>query len=336
MDDTIKQMLSGYQTALAAYKQKLGESHAKLMKAFAIYDKLCKKAELLKDAMTFYSDKEVTTSMADMSALLVELAREKHIATLDTIPSVAQVAAAYHIAYEQLPKDMKKTRSVYERIFEIEKQSDNAITFLCTMANERIFIRLSAIQYLEQLEGKKEEAQKNSIPVMVNYYEMMEEKIPKAMSIAELEYHAHLESHIALYQNLWDTTLLNTSITLLCNAIAGWLLTQSEDDRQEVENAYRFVAHMYGLDMDELFAVPRFRDHIEKVVSKSLCTQNIESAEALITQFKNAIQACMNGCNPVEKGPAKNQTLLLWEGEAPLQILDEVYKTNAYKMLECK
>jgi hypothetical protein len=53
MDDTIKQMLSGYQTALAAYKQKLGESHAKLMKAYDIYAKLCKKAELLKDAMTF-------------------------------------------------------------------------------------------------------------------------------------------------------------------------------------------------------------------------------------------------------------------------------------------
>jgi len=334
MDDTIKQMLSGYHEALMAYKQKVGESHAKLMKAFAIYEKLCKKAELLKDAMTFYSDKEVTTSMADLSALLVDLAQEKQDAALATIPSVAQAASAYHIAYEQLPLNMKKTRSVYERIFEIEKQSDNALTFLRTMADERIFIQLSAIQYLEQLEGKNEEAQSHSVPVMVNYYEKMNEKIPKALSIAELEYHANLESEIALYQNLWDTTLLNTSITLLCNAIAGWLLTQSEDDREEVENAYRFVAHMYGLDMDELFAVPRFKDYVVKVISKSINNvQSMESAEALITQCKNAIKACMNGCNPVEKGPVKYRTLLLWGREAPLQILDDVYKTNAYKML---
>ncbi|HOJ28260.1 MAG TPA: hypothetical protein PL059_04240 [Spirochaetota bacterium] len=334
MDDTIKQMLSGYQTALAAYKQKLGESHAKLMKAYDIYAKLCKKAELLNDAMTFYSDKEVSTSMADMSALLVELAQEKQDTSLATIPSVDQVAAAYHIAYEQLPMEMKKTRSVYERIFEIEKQSQNALTFLRTMADEKIFLKLSIMQQLEQLEGKKEEAQRNSNPVMVNYYEKMEAKIPNVMSIAELEYYANLESEIAIYQNWWDILLLNTSVTLLCNAIAGWLLTQSEDDREEVENAYRFIAYFYGIDMDELFAVPRFKDHVVKVISKSVNNSNsMESAEALISQFKNAIQACMNGRDPVKRGPAKNQTLILWEREAPLQALEEAYKTNVYKTL---
>ncbi len=334
MDDTIKQMLSGYQTALAAYKQKLGESHAKLMKANDIYNKLCKKAELLKDAVNFYSDKEVTASMADMSALLVELAQEKQDTALATVPSATQAAAAYHIAYEQIPKEMKKTRSVYKRIFEIEKQSENALTFLRTMADERIFIQLSAMQYLEQLEGKKEEAERNSVPAMVNYYERMEAKIPQAKSIAELEYHANLESEIAQYQNWWDILLLNTSVTLLCNAISGWLLTQSEDDRQEVENAYRFIAYMYGMDMDEFFAVPRFMDIVMKVISKSINnSQSVESAEALIKEFKNAIQACMNGRDPLEKGPVKNQTLLLWEHEALLQILDEAYKTNAYKIV---
>ncbi|HOV09048.1 MAG TPA: hypothetical protein PK482_08045 [Spirochaetota bacterium] len=162
----------------------------------------------------------------------------------------------------------------------------------------------------------------------------MESTIPKVMSIAELEYYANLESEIALYQNWWDILLLNTTVTLLCNAIAGWLLTQSEDDREEVENAYRFIAYFYGIDMDELFAMPRFKDHVVKVISKSVNnSQSVESAEALITQFKNAIQTCMSGRQQVEKGPAKNQTLILWEREASLQTLDEVYKTNAYKML---
>jgi hypothetical protein len=230
--------------------------------------------------------------------------------------------------------EMKKTRSVYERIFEIEKQSENALNFLRTMADEKIFLKLSARQQLEQLEGKKEEAQNNSNPVMVNYYEKMEATIPKVMSIAELEYYENLESEIALYQNWWDILLLNTTVTLLCNAIAGWLLTQSEDDREEVENAYRFIVYFYGIDMDELFAVPRFKDHVVKVISKSVNnSQSVESAEALITQFKNAIQTCMSGRQQVEKGPAKNQTLILWEREASLQTLDEVYKTNAYKML---
>lgn len=119
MDDGIKQILISYETALSVYKKTLGQSHPLIQRADSIYTALYKKAESAHDATAFYADKEVSILMAEIGSLLIEIAKEK-VDSPQPFVSVTQVAASYHIGYEQLPVQMKQTRALYEKIFEIE------------------------------------------------------------------------------------------------------------------------------------------------------------------------------------------------------------------------
>lgn len=337
MDATIKQVLSGYELGLNAYREKLGESNGIVNKATDAYRKLCGLAESATDATAFYANPEAAGLMADLAALLAGLAKEKPVRGLRTVPPASAAAAGYHLAYDQIPKEMTETRAVYERIFEIEKSSENALVFTRAMAEEGLYLKMSAVPLIEKQAGLRENAEKLSLPVMANYHENMDRAIPAAGSIAELEYRAGLEAEVAFYQNLWDTSLLNTTATLIGNAIAGWMMTQSEDERQEVENSYRFIAEFYGLDFDALFAVPRIKDHFEKIVfetvKKDLARQGTDTADKLIASFREAVDACMKGREPLKMGPERNRVLVLWGIETDIAELEKAYRTNFYKRL---
>ncbi len=338
MDETVKQVLSGYELGLTAYMERLGESSAVLEKAMDAYRQLCGHADSARDMLSFYAKPEVTALMADLSALLAALAKEKPVRGIRTVPAASAAAGGYHLACEQLPKELHRTRGVYERIFEIEKSSENALVFTRAMAEEGLYLKMSAVPMMEKQEGLRENAEKMSLPVMMNYHEKMSEKIPAARSIAELEYHADLESEVALYQNLWDLSLLNTTSTLLGNALAGWMMTQSEDDRQEVENAYRFIAGFYGLDFDGLYGVPRISDHFEKIIFNSvredLAPKGIDTPGKLLDSFRMALDACMKGKEPVSMGPEGNRTLLLWGKATEMRDLEKAYRTNFYTRIK--
>lgn len=335
MDDSIKQVLSSYEVGLTAYMERLGESNEKLKKAMDAYRKLCGRAESARDMMAFYAEPEVSRLMAELGALLTELSKEKPVRGIRTVPPASAAAAGYHLAYEQLPKELAKTRAVYERIFEIEKQSENALVFTRVMAEEGLYLKMSAVPMLEQQEGKRENAEKTSLPVMMNYHEKMKEKIPAARSIAELEYQAGLESEVAIYQNLWDTLLLTTSETLLGDAVAGWMMTQSEDDRQEVENACRFIAEFYGLDFDGLYGIPRFKDHFARIVfetvRENMARQGVDTPEKMLESDRKALDICMKGQQPVAMGPERNRKLVLWGMETDMCDLEKAYRENFYK-----
>jgi hypothetical protein len=331
MDATIKQILSGFELGLDAYKEKLGESNVTLKKALGIFGKLADLAGAAKDMMDFYARPEVTTLMADLSAVMPELAKEKTVQGVRTVPSAASAAAGYHLAYGQIPKDQVKTRSIYERIFDIEKNSENAMVFTRKMAEEGLYVTMSTTPILEKQDGLLENAKNLSLPMM-NYHEKMKTRISPAQSIAELEYVSNLEAEVSIYQNLWDTALLNTSSTLLGNAISGWMLTQSEDDRQEVENSCRFIAEFYGLDFEGLYNIPRIRDHFDKVIfgpmKKDLAAKGIDTPEKMLASLKAVVDACLKGKETVKLGPEANRSLILWGVRTDIKDLEQAYRIN--------
>lgn len=337
MDESIKRVLSSYEVGLTAYMERLGESNATLQKAMDAYRKLCTHAESARDMMSFYADQEVSRLMADLSVQMGELAKEKPARGVRTVPPASAAAAGYHLAYDQLPKELVKTRAVYDRIFEIEKNSENALVFTRVMAEEGLYLKMSSVPMMEKQEGMREDVEKKALPVMMNYYEKMREKIPAAGSVAELEYQAGLEAEVAQYQNLWDTLLLNTSETLLGNAIAGWMLTQSENDRQEVENACRFIAEFYGLDFDGLYGIPRIKDHFSKIVFETvkgdLASKGVDTPDKFIETLRKAVEACLEGREPVAMGPESNRTLTLWGKDAEMKDLERAYRMNFYSKL---
>ena len=120
MDATLKQVISGFELGLNSYKEKLGDSNEKLKKALALYDKLQAAAEKAKDTTDFYANPESGQIMNDLSAMLPELSQEKPVHGIRTAPPASQVAAGYHMAYDQMPKDDPATNKVYERVFELE------------------------------------------------------------------------------------------------------------------------------------------------------------------------------------------------------------------------
>jgi hypothetical protein len=335
MDATLKQVLSSFELGLTAYKDKLGESNITLKKALGIYKKLNDLAEAAKDMMDFYSRPEANTLMGDLSAVMPELAKEKPLQGIRTVPPASGVAAGYHLAYDQVPKDQVKTRNIYERIFEIEKKSDNAMVFTRMMAEEGLYLKMSATPILEKQDNMLENAKNLSLPVMMNYHEKVKAKISTAQSIAELEYESNLEAEVSIYQNLWDTALLNTSSLLLGNAISSWMLTHSEDDRQEVENSYRFIAEFYGLDFDGLYEIPRIRDYFNKVIfgslKKDLAAKGIDTPEKMLAGFKTVVDECLKGKEPVKPGPETNRTLILWGVQTDMKNLEQAYRTNFEK-----
>jgi len=337
MDPSVKQMLAGFEQGLTAHLERLGESNETLKKAMEAYRKLTEHAESSDDMMAFYAKPEVASLMKDLSALLVDLSKEKPARGVRSVPAASAAAAGYHLAYDQIPKENEKTRAVYRRIFEIEKNSENALVFTRAMAEEGLYLKMSLVPMLEKQQGLVENAEKLSLPVMMNYHGRMIEKVAASRSIAELEYCAGLESEIAFYQNLWDTLLLNTTTTLLGNAIAGWLLTQSENERQEVENAYRFIAEFYGLDFDALYSVPRLRDHFDRIVFASvkekIAQQGIDAPDALLETFRSVLEECMKGREPVVVGPKKNRTLELWGIETDINDVEKGYREHFYRRL---
>ena len=256
MDATIKQVISGFELGLNSYKEKLGDSNEKLKKALALYDKLLAAAEKARDMTDFYATPESGQLMSDLSAMLPELSQEKPVHGIRTSPPASQVAAGYHMAYDQMPKDDPATNKVYERVFELEKQSENAAVFMRLMAEEGLFVKMASVPLVSRQDALIANAKGISQPVMVNFHEKTRAKMQAARSTAEVEFETNLEAEISIYQNLWDTQFLSCTEILLGNAISSWMLTHSEDDRQEVENGYRFIAGYFGVDFDRLFKVP--------------------------------------------------------------------------------
>lgn len=148
MDDGIKQILISYDTALSVYKKTRGQSHPLIQRADCIYTALYKKAKSAHEETAFYADKEVSILMAEIGSLLIEIAKDK-VDSPQPVVFLTQVAISYHITYEQFPIQMKQTRVLYEKIFEIEKKSENALTFLRIMAEEGIFVKFCAQHLLE-------------------------------------------------------------------------------------------------------------------------------------------------------------------------------------------
>ena len=68
-----------------------------------------------------------------------------------TIPTPSEIAKGYHLAYESLPKDvnLSETKIVYERVFQLEKESKTGPEFLCKLEEEDLFLEMSRSHLME-------------------------------------------------------------------------------------------------------------------------------------------------------------------------------------------
>ncbi len=332
MNEDIKNFIASYKGMVDTYRPKVAPGSAKLKETeeyLRAMETLGGKCKDIGEFLTKVQEQDLMNKMtALMSDLAVEGLKAQQASGQVREPSVADAALAYHKAYEAIEEKQKmpETCRVYERVFQIEKESSHAGQFVRKLAEEGLFTKMSAMALVEKFRPLVAQADELSIPVMAIHDRLMLEMAEKAKSSIEIEYESNRLLELNRMDLVCDELLANDLFYTLGNPVSSWLLSPTEENRQRVENAYRFVAEFFGVDDSELFAIPRVYDLIDKIIIPML-NKNKEgkrfTREGFIAEQRQAVAACLKGKPPVEKGPASRRRAVLWGTEIPLeQMLD--------------
>jgi len=332
MNEDIRNFIASYRGMVDTYRPKVAPGSAKLKETEEYLRSMEALGGKCKDIGEFLTKVQEQDMMNRMTALMSDLAVEglkaQQAAGQVREPSVADAALAYHKAYEAIEEKQKmpETCRVYERVFQIEKESSHAGQFVRRLAEEGLFTKMATAPLVEKFRPLVAQADGLSIPVMAVHNSLMLEMAEKAKSSIEVEYESNRLLELNRMELVADEHLANDLVYTLGGPISGYLLSPTEENRQRVENAYRFVAEFFGVDDGELYAIPRVYDLIDKIIIPML-NKNGEgkhfTREGFIAEQKQVIAACLKGKPSVAKGPASRRKAVLWGREVPLeQMLD--------------
>ncbi len=335
MNDDIKGFLASYRNMIDMYKPKVSADSAKLKDVENYFEKMTSLGNSCQDIGSFMGRVSEKNMLNEMSALISALATESLAIQRSSgqikEPSVSDAALGYHKAYEAIgdKSSCPETCAVYGRVFQIEKESSRAGEFVRKMAEEKLFVKMSTAPLIEKFRPLVAQADLLSIPVMAHHNECMMKMAGSATSSIEIEYESNRLLELNRMELMCDELLTNDLYITLGGAVSGYMLSPTEENRQRVENAYRFVSEFYGVDDAELYAIPRVRDYIEKIIIPMLNkNENGKrfTADKFITDEKAVIAHCIKGKPPVVKGPAAMKSALLWGKIIPLDKILDAYR----------
>jgi ASC-1-like (ASCH) protein len=319
MDDTVKMMLSSYESGIQNYRKSLGDDNAAVIKAVECFEKLKAIGESSKDIMEFTG--KTTDLLPEMSKLFMDLYNEKPVHKVaPEVPTSEKMAMAYHMSYNSIQDKEKspETCKVYERIFEIEKQSENGLQFLRLITEEGLLIKMSSISLMETSQRLLQNQQDVSLPQMDYYHQNMINEMREAKSTAEIDYYSNIRADISYYENQWDTFYLIVIYVNLGNAITSYMLSRTEENRQCVEYSYRFLAKYFSLTYDELMALPRIRDYFNKMIwvtiREKYTAMGCDTPEKYFESEKALLMQCIDSRAPIEFGN-ENRKMLTFFGK---------------------
>jgi len=361
MDPAIDQIIGGFRTGIQSYQSTLGAEHPKVKEAAGALAELEAMGEKSADVMAFM---EVAGGQMDrVGTLLAGLASVKPEpssaaggaapgaasggAPAGSVPTAQQVALGHHLAYDQLDKNSPTNRgvvAVYQRIFEIEKSSENAAVFNRRMAEEGLFARLSSVPHADSARHTLEQIRASRIdqPCMEYHYELVAAAMDRAKSATEVEYETNLLVEYNSVENEWDTLFCHYALKAI-GEVAGFYMDQSPAQQQNVEVAYRFVADFFGRDWSSMWSCPRVWDRwcmmFEKTKSTWESERGCRTPEQARDFHTQTFIGIMNNRNaPVESvpvGPAERQGgFLLWGKEVHMDQLLETYRAPARPLVD--
>jgi hypothetical protein len=332
MSKDIQDFIDNYKKMIETYRPKVSPDSAALREADEYLAKMASVGIGCADIGAFLTRVTEQDMMNRFSAILSNVAMEalknRQGGGGASIPSAADAALGYRRAYEAMADKEKfpETCRVYERVFLIEKESANAGEFTRRMAEEGLFVKMTTVHLIETYRPLVSQADTVSLPVMSYHNRAMLDVAEKATSALEVEYESQRLYELNRVELAWDMMLNNDLFYTIGNATSGYLMAPTEENRQEVENAYRFVAEFFGIDENELFSIPRVIDIIDNLI---LPTMNSgtggrrHTRDEFITEQRDVIRRCIGGRAPVVKGPATRRQELLWGKAVPLEgVLD--------------
>lgn len=314
MDDTIKMIISSYEGGIENYTKSLGSDNAVLKKAISCLEKIKTAGESSKDMMEFST--KASALLPEMSGYFGDLSNEKPVYKVTPeMPTAEKMAMAYHIAYNSIGnKDTSpETCKVYERTFELEKQAENGVQFMRMINEEGLLVRMTSYGIMETSQRLKEDLKKLSLHQMELFHENTIREMKEATSAAEIDYYSNIRSDISYYENQWDTMYLIIIYVNLGNAITSYILAKTEENRQNVEYSYRFIAKYFGITYDEIMALPRIRDYFDKsiwiTIKEKFSAGGIDTPEKYFSFERQHLEFCIKDKAPIEFGNESKKIL---------------------------
>jgi hypothetical protein len=338
MDEGSRGMLDSYKSGIENYVNRLGKDHPKIVPLLALFTEFEALGEKCADFGAFHAAASEQNFYGRLTNLMTEAAMAQPTDGKSNEPTVEQAAKGYHAAYDSLSAEIKAgpAGKAYERIFAIEKESTSALQFMRRLAEAHLLVDISRVQLIAEFQRAQEEiknAAKHtggggiSVPATEAYLKATIESMEQAKSITEIEYLAVARAEIAHLASLWDNGLMNSLYHMFGNALSGYMMAETEENRQEVESCARFLGDYFGVDWQALHAVSRVWDYFSvtlwPTVSKDYAAKNITTAEGFRDYMKGYFDKAMKDKAPVAVNSA-NRTAFFWGRLLPLA---EIHKT---------
>lgn len=269
MDSTLKQILEGFSFSIRHYESSLGPVNAKLGRSKELVGELVALAENGADMAVIAMDPR----FAQLAALIGELASEPPLPQeeieamagtgglegVDGIPAASVAAAGYHMAFDSLPPgEREKQKVFYQRIFELERQAENAIHFNALLMEDTVLLDMSRIPLRQAAVDALAQA-KDAFSPTVNFQQRLAAKTYERVStIAELEYQGTKMAELSNTEHPWDSLYIEVMGLLPACAQAIESFGPNEDSVAKLRNSHRFMAEFMGITWDHVFRDPRY------------------------------------------------------------------------------
>ncbi len=333
MDEGSRGMLDSYKSGIDNYVKKLGADHPKIQELLACFKDFEALGEKSGDFAGFHAAASAENFYGKLTNLMTEAAMAQPAGGAAAEPTAAQAAQGYHAAYAAILPEVKAgpTGKVYERIFQIEKESDSALQFMRRLAEEHLLVDISRIQLIAEFKRAHElmrDAAKTSggggvsLPASEAYFNATQKSMSEAKSITQVEYLMVARAEIAQLATLWDMGFCNALYHHLASEVSGYMLDTSEEQRQRVEKTYRYVGAWWGVDWDELHKIERVWDFFTvtlwPALRKDWEPKGIPNAEAMRDYLKTYLDKAMKDKPPLQRN-SQNKFALFWGNNVPLE-----------------
>lgn len=332
MDEGSRGMLDSYKSGIDNYVQKLGPAHPKIVPLLAFFSEFERLGESCADYGAFHAAASEQNFYGKLTNLMTEAAMAQPTDGSRSEPSVADAAKGYHAAYASISAEAKASAAgkAYERIFQIEKESDSALQFMRRLAEEHLLTDISRQQLIHEFSRAQQQIKETathtggagiSVPATDAYLKSTIAAMQKAKSITEVEYLAVARAEIAHLATIWDNGFCNAIYYAFASELSGYMLAPVEINRQRTENLARFIADYFGVAWEALHKIERVWDSFTvtlwPTVKNDYAKKDIHTPEAFRDYLKLSLDKVMKDKPPLVVNAA-NSTVQFWTEQVPL------------------
>ncbi len=325
MLEEIQSFITSYEKSIANWKDKVEQTDPTLIKTMDYLQEMADIGESCKDMTEFWAKINEKDMMNVITRYITELAeaglaRDRAQGKLQ-VPTAEEYGKGYRDSYAAIENkdELPETCKIYERIFQLEEESDMAPEFMRKLAEEGLYVKMSSVDLAESFTKIIKQTEDQSQPVMAFHNESMAKMAEDAVSTAEIEYESQRLVELNRVELMIDQMFCHDIFFRVANPIASYLLTGSKEDLTRVRANYIFITDFFGVDMDELYSLPRIMDLIEKVLLPPLNEEKqVYTLESFIEEQKMVINKSLNG-KSVTTGPSERKSIQLWEQTIPLE-----------------